>query len=113
MSLATVRSRTCIEIAMRLTCPYCGERDRHEFTYRGDAAPQRPALRQARAGEPALPSATEMFDYVYIRENVPGRMRELWHHSGGCRTWLVVERDVTTHAVGRIVPARDAKVSAP
>ncbi|MEO0362714.1 MAG: sarcosine oxidase subunit delta, partial [Pseudomonadota bacterium] len=23
----------------------------------------------------------------------------LWFHEGGCRAWLVVERDVTTHEV--------------
>lgn len=97
---------------MRLTCPYCGERDRHEFSYRGDAAPQRPALRQLGRGEAALTAAKGMFEYVYIRENVPGRMRELWHHAGGCRAWLVVERDATTHAIGQIVPARDAKAPA-
>lgn len=97
---------------MRLTCPYCGERDRAEFHYRGDAAPQRPPLRQLRRGETALSPPAGMFDYVYIRENVPGRMRELWQHTGGCRAWLVVDRDVTTHAIGRMLPARDAKVSA-
>ena len=91
---------------MRLTCPYCGERDRHEFTYRGDATPQRPPLRILSRGETTLASDDRVFDYVYMRDNIPGRMQELWQHADGCRAWLVVQRDVTTHAVGRSVPAR-------
>ena len=97
---------------MRLTCPYCGDRDRHEFSYRGDAAPQRPALRKLARNEAVLPPPHGVFEYVYIRDNVPGRMRELWQHSAGCRAWLVVERDVTTHAFGGIVPARETKTPA-
>lgn len=92
---------------MRLTCPYCGERDHGEFTYRGDAAPKRPPLRTLARNASALPEPDPaMIDYVHIRENLPGFMRELWQHTGGCRAWVVVERNVTTHAVGAIVPAR-------
>ena len=91
---------------MRLTCPYCGERDRHEFGYRGDAAPQRPALRKPGRNETTLAPDDQVFDYVYMRDNPPGRIRELWQHAEGCRAWLIVERDVTTHAIGTIVPAR-------
>jgi heterotetrameric sarcosine oxidase delta subunit len=40
-------------------------------------------------------------DYVHIRENVRGRIAEYWHHTGGCRQWLVVERDSVTHEVYR------------
>ena len=29
---------------MRIPCPYCGERDVHEFVYRGDAAPRAPGF---------------------------------------------------------------------
>ena len=91
---------------MRLTCPHCGERDHSEFTYRGDAAPQRPALRTLGRGETALPAPDGMFDYVHIRKNPYGRIRELWHHVGGCRSWIVVERDTVTHAVGGSQTAR-------
>ena len=91
---------------MRLTCPYCGERELAEFSYRGDAAPKRPSLWQGGRGDTVAATDTAMFDYVYIRENRPGQMSELWQHTGGCRAWLRVERDVTTHAVGRIAAAR-------
>ena len=47
-----------------------------------------------------------MIDYVYIRDNRAGAMQELWQHVGGCRSWIVVTRDVTTHSVGPVTPAR-------
>lgn len=77
---------------MRIPCPYCGLRDAHEFTYLGDATPKRP--------DAAAPGAAEAFhDYVYLRDNPAGAMKELWYHSAGCRRWLVVERDTRTHAI--------------
>lgn len=92
---------------MRLVCPYCGERDHSEFGYRGDAGPKRPPLRSLARGQSQLPPAGDaMIDYVHMRDNPAGRIRELWHHSGGCRAWLVVERDVTTHEIGTVRLAR-------
>ena len=38
----------CTRGAMRIPCPFCGERDGAEFVYRGDASPVRPGARQAR-----------------------------------------------------------------
>ena len=37
---------------MRIACPHCGLRDVREFTYLGDAAPERP--------NPQAPDAVEM-----------------------------------------------------
>ncbi len=85
---------------MRLTCPYCGERDGREFVYRGDATPQRPA-----------DDALEAFhDYVFLRDNRAGVMAELWQHVAGCRSWLVVTRDTRCHEVTDVTfagPAAD------
>jgi len=67
---------------MRLTCPYCGSRGNDEFVYLGSADPVRP--------------------------NPAGAHRELWHHSFGCRSWLIVTRDTRTHEVLKTEPARDA-----
>ena len=85
---------------MRIRCPHCGERPSEEFTYLGDASPKRPE-----SNDPA--SMEQWFDYVYLRENPKGRMIEYWHHSGGCRSWLVAERHTETHEVFSTVPARD------
>ena len=82
---------------MRIPCPYCGSRDIGEFVYRGDAAPQRPAL-DAQAAETAL-NTQAMYAYVYLRDNPMGLLEEHWYHAQGCRNWLVVTRDTLSHDV--------------
>jgi len=84
---------------MRIPCPYCGERDRREFTVLGDADPVRPDGMNANLGE--------MYDYIYPRGNVAGLHREYWYHGAGCHAWLVVERDTLTHAVAKVTAARE------
>ncbi len=81
---------------MRIPCPHCGERGSEEFTVLGAADPVRPG---PEAGEDAWVA------YVHLRENHAGEHQELWHHSHGCRAWLVVARDTVTHAVLSAVPA--------
>jgi sarcosine oxidase subunit delta len=77
---------------MRIPCPHCGLRDVREFTYRGDATPERP--------DPAAPDAVDRFvDYVYFRDNKAGLHREFWYHAFGCQAWLVVTRDTQDHAI--------------
>jgi heterotetrameric sarcosine oxidase delta subunit len=76
---------------MRIPCPYCGERSNDEFTILGDA--------EAILARPANSDAATFHDYLYLRRNPPGPHRELWHHSAGCRRWLIVSRDTRTHAV--------------
>jgi methylglutamate dehydrogenase subunit B len=73
-----------------IQCPWCGDRDQGEFTYAGDANVRRPA---PDAGEAAF------HDYVYLRENPRGPHRELWHHTGGCRHFVAVERNTLTHEI--------------
>jgi sarcosine oxidase subunit delta len=77
---------------MRLHCPYCGERDVSEFSYRGDATLTRPDASAA--------DAMDAFTaYVYLRDNPAGPHREHWYHGAGCHSWLVVERDTRTHEI--------------
>ncbi len=94
---------------MRIPCPYCGERSNAEFSYLGDAAPVRPRDARRLPADAAVGAAElrAFTDYVYMRTNPPGPLREWWHHSGGCRAWLMVERDATTHEIGAVVAARD------
>jgi methylglutamate dehydrogenase subunit B len=77
---------------MRIKCPYCGSRDAAEFSYLGDATLKRPA-------ESGNDIDGPMFDYVYLRENPAGRHFEHWYHGGGCRSWIVVERDTRNHDI--------------
>lgn len=84
---------------MRLNCPICGARDRREFTYKGAAlALDRPA---------STDWSPEWDAYLHLRENTAGPHRELWHHHAGCASWLVVERDLTSHAVHSVTLARE------
>ena len=95
-------------MASLITCPYCGVRPKEEFTIRGDAKPVRPAV--------DAPFAA-WDEFVHLRDNVRGVMAEHWQHSGGCRRWLVVERDTFSHDVHGVTDAaeftraRAAKVS--
>jgi heterotetrameric sarcosine oxidase delta subunit len=79
---------------MRIPCPYCGDRDVHEFVYRGDAEPKRPD------------SDTGFYEYLYLRENSAGTMREHWYHAQGCRNWIAVTRDTTDHSIRGSVLAK-------
>ena len=73
--------------------PLLGPRDAQEFVYLGDAClMDRP--------DPDAPDAETAFhDYAYLRDNPAGLHRELWFHEHGDRSWLVVTRDTTTHAI--------------
>jgi heterotetrameric sarcosine oxidase delta subunit len=83
---------------VRLTCPYCGARDRREFTWCGDAV----AL-----ARPARDAAPEAWDaYIHLRDNPAGATREIWYHDP-CGAMILGERDTMTHATGAFVPARE------
>jgi methylglutamate dehydrogenase subunit B len=89
---------------MRIFCPNCGERGVHEFSYRGDAQPIRPTAPAAAPIDAALMAS--FIDYVYFRDNSPGLHTELWYHSGGCRVFLKVSRNVTTHEISQVEAVR-------
>ncbi len=76
---------------MRLPCPICGERDIREFYYQGAAV----ALHRP---DPDAPSEA-WDDYVHLRDNPAGVHDEMWSHDAGCGGWLVVTRNLTSHAV--------------
>lgn len=76
---------------MRLICPWCGERDAGEFTYKGDASVKRPTMDNESEADHAA--------YIYDRENPVGWHRENWQHTGGCRAHVTVERHTVTHEV--------------
>ena len=89
---------------MRISCPYCGERDVREFSYFGDATLRRP--------DPQSAGAVDQFiSYVYLRENPAGSHREFWYHGSGCHAWLVVERDTLTHAIKSVASARQVTLA--
>ena len=85
---------------MLINCPHCGPRPSEEFTQLGDATVKRPTSNDPKTMD-------QWFDYVYLRDNPKGRFQEYWHHGGGCRSWLVVDRDTQTHEIFAVTTARD------
>jgi heterotetrameric sarcosine oxidase delta subunit len=84
---------------MRIKCPVCGERDRREFYYVGDAV----AL-----DRPDRAAGLDVWDeYLHLRDNPAGITRDLWHHEAGCGAWLIVTRDTVSHVVSDVVLARE------
>ena len=77
-------------MASLIDCPHCGVRPTEEFTPKGEVAGQPPALDA---------DIQNWVEYVHFRRNPRGRLLEHWHHHGGCRRWLVIERDTVTHQV--------------
>jgi methylglutamate dehydrogenase subunit B len=86
---------------MRIPCPYCGTRSNDEFTVMGDAT--------AYMARPAANTLVAFHEYAYVRDNTAGEHRELWHHTAGCKQWLVVTRNTLTHVVVGVSAARDVK----
>jgi heterotetrameric sarcosine oxidase delta subunit len=73
-----------------LPCPNCGPRNASEFRYGGEVRP-RPDLNTV--------TPEEWSDYVYMRANSLGVLREWWYHRAGCGLWFIAERHTKTHEV--------------
>ena len=88
---------------MRIACPFCGERDIHEFAIRGELA------RGPRPDPMAEDAEAQFFDFAYLRDNpASGPVKEHWYHANGCRRWLLVERDLSNHAILAVTLAEGA-----
>lgn len=86
---------------MIINHPLLGPRDAAEFVYLGDASLiDRPDWQAEDAQE-------QFYAYGYLRDNPAGKMRELWYHEQGDRSWLVVTRDTITHEITQVEMARD------
>ncbi len=86
---------------MRITCPHCGTRDLAEYYYWGDATRDAPQLGSS--------SAAAWVEHVYSRPNPRGSHKEFWQHLGGCRAYLLVERNTATHEIFSVEFARSAR----
>lgn len=86
---------------MIINHPLLGPRDAAEFVYLGDASLiNRPT-------SSADDAADQFYEYLYLRVNIAGDMRELWYHEQGDRSWLVVTRNTLTHEISKVELARD------
>ena len=76
----------------RIPCPFCGERDEHEFVFGGQAHIARP--------EPAEQvSDREWAEYLFFRDNPKGVHLERWQHRHGCRQWFNIARHTVSHEI--------------
>lgn len=79
-----------------IRCPYCEEvRSEEELTNGGEAGIPRPA-------DPAAASDEEWTDYLFMRSNPKGLLREQWCCSSGCGQWFEVERHTVSHEIERV-----------
>ena len=86
---------------LRITCPWCGERDQAEFRFGGELRPARPLKPEALSDE-------EWANYLFYRDNVKGVHRERWLHRHGCGQWLIATRNTVTHEISQVVPIGEA-----
>jgi len=75
-----------------IPCPWCGERDESEFSYGREAHVDYPA-------DPQALDDRQWAEFVYVRANDKGPLRERWCHSAGCRRWFNVVRDTVSYKV--------------
>ena len=75
-----------------IPCPWCGERDQHEFRSGGEAHIARPL-------KPEDLNDGAWADYLFMRENPLGLYRERWVHAHGCRRWFNMLRDTVSDRI--------------
>jgi sarcosine oxidase subunit delta len=81
--------------------PLLGPRDASEFVYLGDASLLN---RPSHSDQDAV---DRFYEYLYLRDNVAGEMKELWYHEQGDQSWLVVTRNTLTHAITKVELAQN------
>ena len=75
-----------------IDCPWCGKRDETEFQYGGEAHIARPE-------NPDALTDREWADYLFMRANPKGWLRERWMHAHGCRRWFNAIRSTVNHEI--------------
>ena len=75
-----------------IPCPYCGERDEHEFKFGGEAHIARPE-------SPDELSDEEWADYLFLKTNPKGVHFERWVHDAGCGRWFNLARHTVSHEI--------------
>ena len=84
-----------------IDCPYCGPRPEPEFHYGGQAHIARPE-------DPSALSDDDWADFLFMRKNSKGLLRERWMHASGCRRWFNAIRDTVSykfHGVYKVAEA--------
>lgn len=89
---------------LMISCPVCGvSGDEEEFHYGGEGHIRRPASHDSQHV-----SDEEQRDYLYVRENPCGLLRERWYHRRGCGKWFHAVRDTLTQEILLVYPIIDS-----
>jgi len=72
-----------------LTCPICGLREVHEFTFGGQERGPRPSQEGL--------TAEAHFRYAQFRSIPPEPQEEWWYHGQGCGVWFKTTRNPATN----------------
>lgn len=74
---------------MLIPCPRCGPRAQAEFVY--ERTLDSVVALDARADD--------AMNRLFTRTNPRGVDEELWRHTFGCRSWMIVRRHRVTHEI--------------
>jgi heterotetrameric sarcosine oxidase delta subunit len=75
-----------------IPCPWCGPRDEVEFRYGAEAGVAAPH-------DGPVPDDAAWGEWLFVRANPKGPLRERWCHSHGCRRWFSLVRDTATDTI--------------
>jgi heterotetrameric sarcosine oxidase delta subunit len=75
---------------MLIPCPHCGLRSDAEFRYGGAAGIAYPE-------DPDSLDDARWSEFLYVRPNPLGPLRERWAHVAGCRRWFEIVRHTGTN----------------
>jgi sarcosine oxidase subunit delta len=75
-----------------IACPHCGPRAQVEFVYE----------RTLDSIVTLEMSVEDAMGALFTRTNPRGPSRELWRHTHGCRSWLVLDRHTGTHEIASV-----------
>lgn len=77
-----------------IPCPHCGNRAQAEFVYERTADSVVPLDAEPDAAVAAL----------FTRANPRGVEEEIWRHTYGCGSWMLIRRDRVSHAIEWVKP---------
>ena len=77
-----------------IPCPHCGNRAQAEFVYERSADSV-----VSLDAEPAVAVAA-----LFSRANLRGVEEEIWRHTHGCGSWMLIRRDRVSHAIEWVKP---------
>lgn len=78
----------------QIPCPHCGNRAQAEFVYERTKDSVVPLDAEANLAVSAL----------FTRANPRGVDEEIWRHTHGCGSWMLIRRDRVSHAIEWVRP---------